>query len=435
MSQLLCGAAERVITPELGLDIPGYFFVRTATGVKSDLYTQAVVLSREEETLVVISMDILDFQAGFAKEIRKRLAEQIGVKPSSVMITATHAHTGQPTDYTGFCVKKNTRAMKRLANLTVEAVLEAYEKRREARLGFGVGEEKGISFNRNFYMKDGSIKTNPGKRFPNDIVKPVSEIDHSVNVLRFDDEQGKTVAQIVNFACHPDVVGGTEYCADYPGELRRVLKERFGQDSVLVYLNGCAGNINHIDAFRVAEGYRYPKDHYVTMGETLAKEVLRIHEGIRWTEDTELSAMNQSFRARRRQPTEEQLSWAREILRADAPGESDLVYAKEWIYLHEHPMRYCNVEVQVLRIGDCALVGLPGEIYSDTGLAIKEISPFGRNMVAQLANGTVGYVVTEPCFTGGVYESKLARYNSSVYPEAADRMVATAQKLMKKLRS
>ena len=44
MKQLLCGAADRISTPELGLEIPGYFGPRFANGVKSDLYTQAVVL-------------------------------------------------------------------------------------------------------------------------------------------------------------------------------------------------------------------------------------------------------------------------------------------------------------------------------------------------------------------------------------------------------
>lgn len=432
MSRFLCGAAERVVTPALGLDIPGYFSVRKGSGVKSDLYSQAVVLQRGEELLVIISIDILDFQASFAKEIRRRLGERIGVPAKSVMVVATHAHTGQPTNYTGFCVKKNTKAMARLADLTVEAAVEAYESRRPVRIGWGVGEQKGISFNRNFYLKDGRIMTNPGKRFPNELVGPISEIDQSVGVIRFDDESGKTVAQIVNFACHPDVVGGSEYCADYVGELRRVLKGHFGSDSVLVYLNGCAGNINHIDAFYVAKGNRYPRDHYVVMGETLAREVLRIHSELEWKDDAELVSDSKVFRAPRRQPSQEQLKKAAEALADENATESDRIYALEWTHLAKHPKTFENVEVQLLAIGDCALVGLPGEIFSDTGLAIKACSLYPMNMVAQLANGTVGYVVTEPGFTGGIYESILSRYNSSLYPDAADRMVRVAHSLMKK---
>ena len=96
----------------------------------------------------------------------------------------------------------------------------------------------------------------------------------------------------------------------------------------------------------------------------------------------------------------------------------------------DRPKKYENVEVQLLRVGESAIVGLPGEIYADVGMRIKDGAPYGQCMVAELANGTVGYVVTEPAFSEGVYESKLARYNSSLSPDAADRMVEVAKKLM-----
>ena len=153
--QLLCGAAERVTTPKLGLDIPGYFGARKATGVKSDLYTQALVLDDGNEVLVLISIDILDFISPFSRAVRKRLFEQIGVSPDHVMLLATHAHTAQPTNYTGFAVKKNTAAMKRLEDLTVEAAVEAYQNRRAVRMFAGKGEVQGISFVRNYWLKDG----------------------------------------------------------------------------------------------------------------------------------------------------------------------------------------------------------------------------------------------------------------------------------------
>ena len=71
MSQLLCGAAERVITPELGLHIPGYFEIRSADGIKSDLKAHAIVLHDGNTSLVIIHLDILDFQASLARSIRK----------------------------------------------------------------------------------------------------------------------------------------------------------------------------------------------------------------------------------------------------------------------------------------------------------------------------------------------------------------------------
>ncbi len=431
MKQLLCGAAERITTPRLGLDIPGYFEARKACGVKSDLYTQAVVLDDGDRVLAVISVDILDFQKAFATAVRKRLAQELGLAPEAVLIAATHCHTGQPTNYTGFTVKKNTAAMKRLEELTGEAAVEAYRTRRPVRLRRASGREERISFRRNILLTDGTAITNPKPEHKDRIVGPLGEIDYGVELLCMEDEQGKAVCQIVNFACHPDVVGGDEYCADYPGELRRMLKERLGEASVLVYLNGCAGNINHIDPDRRVRGYRYPADHYKAMGQMLSETVLFLYDRAVPTDRVALDARSTVFRAKRRQPTDEQFARADEILKQEAPGRKDFVYATELKAMQKHPKQYEAVEVLALTVGDTVLVGLPGEIYADTGLAIKAACPKGQCMVASLANGTVGYVVTEPAFSYGVYETKLSRYNSSLSPDAADRMVAEATRMMR----
>ena len=435
MSLLLCGAAERITTPKLGLHIPGYFGPRPANGVKSDLYTQAVVLDDGAEVLVLISVDIVDFQASFARAIRKRLAASIGVKPEAVMTVATHIHTGQPTNYTGLGVKKNTAAMKRLEDLTVEAAEAAFANRRPVRMYCGAGEVHGISFVRNYFKKDGGACTNPSASMRDNIGERLTEPDYGMEVIRFDDESGRTVAHVVNFACHPDVVGGKEYCADWPGEMRRVLKGEFGAESVSLFLNGCAGNINHVDAYRTMAGYRYPADHYVYMGETAAAEVLRIdREVCEEVTNITLAATSKTFRAARRQPTAEMIEQARAVMADPESKISHRIYAEEHLALANHPKCFDSVEVQAMRIGPCGLVGLPGEIYCDVGRAIKAASPFAHQMVGALANGTVGYVVTEPAFSFGVYEAKLARYNSSLYPQAADKMAQTADKLLKRLK-
>lgn len=432
--QFLCGAAERVTTPALGVDMPGYFGTRKASGVKDDLYAQAIVFDDGEQLMAVLSIDILDFLSSFTTAVRRRLSEAIGIDPHAVLMVATHIHTGHATNYTGFAVKKNTRVMKRLEDLCVEAVIEAYENRVPVTVKRGSGEQKGISFNRNFFMADGKAATNPAPGTDPTTMRPMAEIDYRVEVLRFDDEQGRTVGQIVNFACHPDVVGGTEYCADYPGEMRRVLKERFGKDSVIAFLNGCAGNINHIDAYKRVAGYKYPRDHYQYMGQTLATEVLRIHdEELKMVECPDLAIKDQSFRAKRRQPTEADLAFCERVLAEKEPDKHDIVYAREMKAIHDHPKFYENVEVQALRIGESVIVGLPGEIYSDIGMRIKDACGFDQCMVTELANGTVGYVVSEPAFSAGVYETKLSRYNSALSPDAGDRMVEVAGKLMKKL--
>jgi hypothetical protein len=64
-----------------------------------------------------------------------------------------------------------------------------------------------------------------------------------------------------------------------------------------------------------------------------------------------------------------------------------------------------KVEVQVISLGDdLAWVSLPGEIFVELGLQIKRGSPFKQTMIAELANGSVGYVPNRVAYPQGNYE-------------------------------
>ncbi len=69
-----------------------------------------------------------------------------------------------------------------------------------------------------------------------------------------------------------------------------------------------------------------------------------------------------------------------------------------------------SVEVQVISLGDdLAWVGLPGEIFVDLGLQVKQGSPFRQTMIAELANGSIGYVPNRVAYPQGNYEVVSAR--------------------------
>ena len=69
-----------------------------------------------------------------------------------------------------------------------------------------------------------------------------------------------------------------------------------------------------------------------------------------------------------------------------------------------------QVEVQVISIGsDVAFVSLPGEIFVELGLSIKAGSPFKNTVIAELANGSIGYIPTRVAYGHGNYEVISAR--------------------------
>lgn len=62
------------------------------------------------------------------------------------------------------------------------------------------------------------------------------------------------------------------------------------------------------------------------------------------------------------------------------------------------------IEVQILKIGDCALVTFPGELFAEIGLSIKKSSPFKNTFIASYSNGYIHYAPTEDALDGGDYE-------------------------------
>lgn len=89
-----------------------------------------------------------------------------------------------------------------------------------------------------------------------------------------------------------------------------------------------------------------------------------------------------------------------------------------------------EVEVQVIALGrDVAWVSLPGEIFVELGLAIKESSPFKHTIIAELANGSIGYIPTKRAYAGGNYEPNSARCGAG----SGEMLVDAALRMLKEL--
>src|SRR5690606_6009781 len=117
--------------------------------------------------------------------------------------------------------------------------------RTELRLGFGRGEESSVSFNRRWRMKGGLAATHPGYGNP-DSVEPAGPIDPEVGVIGAWDAEGKLAGCVVNFACHA-TTSPPGISANYPWALEKVVRGTFGEDVVVVFLNGNSGDVTQVD--------------------------------------------------------------------------------------------------------------------------------------------------------------------------------------------
>jgi hypothetical protein len=130
---------------------------------------------------------------------------------------------------------------------------------------------------------------------------------------------------------------------------------------------------------------------------------------------------------------QQQVEWSRDLLAgaagSNAPGQvdglPDELYARVWLSMHEQQQTDDQVEVMAIRLGDIAIVALPGEVFCETGLAIRQPSPAPHTLVVELANDAVGYLPPLVAFKQGGYEPTPGSTNYEA--GAVERLVASVE--------
>lgn len=227
-AELLAGVARIDITD------------RTAGPVHDTCFAKALVLKSEGVTAVLITVDAVAIgeigriKSDFLTGVRRRLESELGIPPSSVVINASHCHG---------IVRSDT------AELTVRAVKEASKELVPVKVGAGTGHEPRISENRRLKMKDGTeVDMRRAYSMPRDEdVAGVGPIDPQIGVLRIDRVDGKPLAVLYNFACHPIMNPPNKgNSADFPGVASKVIEETLGNGAIALFVQGCGGDINPV---------------------------------------------------------------------------------------------------------------------------------------------------------------------------------------------
>jgi hypothetical protein len=332
------------------------------------------------------------------------------------MISATHSHTGPELadrrariDVFGGKSDIAVDYRKGLPVKIAEAVKKADAARKPARASFATGKEEGLAFNRRFFMTDGSVGWNPGKKNPR-IVRPAGPTDPSVPVVLFETtgEKPTPIATYVNFAMHLDTVGGMYYSADYPYTISKSLAAVKGDGMVTLFTTGTCGDINHVNVNSAAP----QKGHgeAARIGTRLGAEVLRTYEKLQPAADGPLRVTSEIVELPLPPVNAEDVADAKAVIAEIQAGKKRPPFLKQVqafkaLDVAARLGKPHALEVQVISLGDdLAWVSLPGEIFVQLGLTIKAGSPFRQTMIAELANGSIGYIPTRVAYPQGNYE-------------------------------
>ena len=433
---LSAGAAQCVISPRQPMYLTGYpKFERISTGIHDPLLASALYLSDGLTSLLFIAVDLLMLSHETVQRCRADIQRTTGIPAGNILISASHTHSGPVSmDLLAFQHDSSVPPadpvyMDFVCQHIGQAAINALHSAAPARAACTCALVEGVGGNRHFL---------DGPRDP------------EVGILYLEQRTTRhPLAVSLVYSMHPTVLHEDSklVSADFPGYTRQFLAERLSGVPV-VYHNGPCGNLSpryHVTSQSFAEAERLGN----RLGESIYQAVRDLPPSAFSNELTLAAAQDWVKLPFRTFPSvaeaegrlQQALAEYERLKTNGAPrpelrtAEVTVFGAEECVFLAEAQQhgevtalqrRYPPSEVQVLRVGEAAFVGLPGELFVEYALEIKQRCP-GRAFVISLANGELqGYIVT-PAAEG--YEAAFSLFT----PEAGGVLVEAALRLITKI--
>ncbi|MBQ2696169.1 MAG: hypothetical protein IJF61_02580 [Clostridia bacterium] len=451
MNTLQVGFATVNINPPLGIPVCGYFVKRYARGFLDDLEVSAMALACNESSVVLISVDICYFENDFANKIRASVAEVIGMPLENIFLSATHTHTGpgsilDKNEGNDLTASYNSFLENRICDVVRLALLDL----KPAKMGYIVGyAPERVAYIRRYKMKDGSTMTCPPVGSP-EIEGPIGELDQRVNVLRFDRDGGKSIV-IVNYGVHADTVNGDMISSDWPGWMRRTLDKAL--DGVKsMFIAGCEGDVGSTNVF--------PRDGDMNdteisfdnemkspgmarfVGRAIAGTVLQVYDKVKYIDVNKISVLHKIAKIPSNMPKAEEMPLARRYMDLHKAGKENeipfeamelttVVAEAERMCLLENGPEYFDMDFMGIKLGEVAIVGIPGEPFTEVGVGIKDTDGWGIIMPCALVNGSMGYFPMMSAYNEGGYEARSTRFKAGVGERIIENSKAVLDEMVK----
>jgi neutral ceramidase len=275
-ASLRAGAARVEITPP-GEQMWGYENrTKPATGTLDPLYARVLVLEAADKRIALVTVDLGRVFGPASLDQLRSAARRLQI--SCLLVSASHTHAG-PVVQDAY--RDGTPRWERKALSGIEDSLKrATGNLADARIGVGYGAAY-IGHNRLKVNEDGNVSWFE----VNQTRIPTAPVDPIVSVLRIDKADGRPMAVLVNYSCHPVVFGpdNLKYSADYPGVMTRAVEGALGPDTTSFFLQGAPGDINPYYAVTPLEEDAAGRRDWT--GKTLGEEAVRVAKQVRTESD------------------------------------------------------------------------------------------------------------------------------------------------------
>jgi hypothetical protein len=422
------GVAKAVITPEKSVWLAGYGSIRAPEGKLHDLWMKALALKDATgRRAVLVTSDFQGIPKAMADRTCGKLRQRFGLSRDQVMLTYSHNHCGPRLtedlhDYYPVDAAQEALVDEYTAQMEakiVEVVGEAMSKLAPASLRIGEGRAT-FAVNR---------RNNKEAEVADLIAKGATlkgPVDHAVPVMTVSDAQGKLLAVIFGYACHPTTLSFTQWCGDYPGFAQLAL-EKNHPGATAMFINTCGADQNPLPRRRVELCERYGRMLAEGVEQALKQPMKPVAPGLRTAfEFVELAydkvVTREELQAELQNKNAIRARWAARMLKKLDAGEK---FASSYPY----PLHAWRLG------GELLLIGMGGETVVDYALRFKK--EFGPGTwVCGYADDLIAYIPSRRVWEEGGYEggSFLYEYGRPAFRWAGDveeRIVGTVHRLVK----
>jgi len=441
MHTCLAGAAKVCIDPpESAYPFPTNFCL---CGSKYDsCYVRAAAIGNEQKTILFVVYELSDIPG--IPDLEVQLAQAAGIPEENVILAVTHNHSA-PNDSSkaGDFPEKFRLFRKILLDAGRQAAAKAVAAMRPARWGFGK-TQSWINVNRDLKTAFGFWVEGPNYS---------GYSNRDLSVLKFEDLQGHLITAIMNYGAHavcaflqPDADGALKTSGNFPGIACRFVEETFGGDSVAIWTSGAAGNQDpilfdytwqefpdgYITKILEPDGTGYL--HMEALGRQQGVDAVRCLNSILTTDNAfpiVFEKTHLSFPARRR------------IAGSSGPfgfrmggigprKDFSPPNLPEYPEMGPDPDRTVDYVLQVLRLGDTAVVFTSGELYAEIARDMIAAVPVRNCFVVTHIPGDGGYTLDKnsadhktfqafgriaPGITDDVFTARTAELVSHLFPD------------------
>jgi len=436
---LKAGAHAIDITPtNFPVIVNGGFLSKMADKAHDKLHARCLVMDDGKIRIGMCVIDSCLIPRELTDEAKKLISRETGLPADRIMISTTHTHSA-PSLMTCLGTDADPHYPAFLLPKIAEGFKRAIENLAPARVGWTVVQAPEHTHCRVWIRRPDKMITDPfgektvranmhpGHQNP-DCIGPEGPVDTGLTLLSIQGVNNRPIALLANYSMH--YFGAGAVSSDYYGRFAAKIEQLMGTTNqtpafVGIMSQGTSGDLHWMD-------YSQPKKQISidTYANELAHMAFEASKQITYKDRVSLAMIEQEIKLGVRLPDEQRLAWARstvEKMNGAAPKTIPEVYAREQIWLHDHPVR--NIKLKTIRIGDLGIAVMPTETFSIIGLKLKLQSPLQPTMNVELANGEEGYIMPPELFPLGGYNTWACR-SAGLETNAEPKIVGTLLEML-----